>query len=158
MCSWILATLPAMSPTVVSTWARAMRRVAAIAPRLWLGPAADPVLRERDQPVVGGRAHTQQVPPGRGDDALGARAAGEDQRLPGARHRRLERPGQAALQAAQRAPLARRVEEHEDVAALERLQHLVACQADTVAQHRVGDVRARGGGVGVELDLRLLTE
>src|SRR3982751_867174 len=121
MCSWILATLPAMSPTVVSIWARAMRTVAAIALRLWLGAAPDPVLREGNQAGVGGRAHAQQVPPRRGDDALGARAAGEDQRLPGAGHRRLAGPGQAALEPAQRAPLARRVEEHEDVAALECL-------------------------------------
>src|SRR4051794_39410556 len=169
MCSWILATLPAMSPTVVSIWARAMRTVAAMP--FDYGWAPRPIqycANATRRASAGGRTPSRCRPaagvtplgPGRRAGVRGRPAPGparpERPRRRG--HRRLERPRQAALQAAQRAPLASRVEEDEDVAALERLQHLVARQADAVAQDRVGDVRARGGGVGVELDLGLLPE
>src|SRR5439155_17420739 len=50
-----LGDIPARSPTVVSICARAMRSGGAT-PRLWLGASPDPVLGERGQAWVAGRA------------------------------------------------------------------------------------------------------
>src|SRR6185295_17057802 len=134
MCSWILATFPAMSPTVVSIWARAMRSGAAT-PRLWLGVGAapDPVVGEGQQLRVVGRLDREQVPPRRGDHALGAGPAVENERPAGRAHGRQVGAGEPALELAQAPADAGVVEEHDHVAPLERLQLLVLGQADAVA-------------------------
>src|SRR4051794_19329172 len=122
MCSWILAVLPGMSPTVALICARAMRRGGVDTLRLWLHAASEPVLDETLQRGVGRTLHRQQVAPGRGDHALRARPPGEHDRLAGPGHRGVVGARDALLEPAQGPALAGAVEEQHDVALLERLQ------------------------------------